>query len=160
LAFVHVDDVAWNEVIAQIHHDGGPGGRDRRVSAYLKLLEWTDDRFVAFTRYDPGLVVERHGHASDHFVFVVEGELMVGDRRCPAGTLVVLEQGAAFGPLVAGPDGVTFLEAYAGDVTPVPVDKAAYLALLAERGITRLPNPRFTPPSGAPGLDLDGDRWS
>ena len=43
-----------------------------------------------------------HRHASDHLVYVLEGELLVGDRFCPRGTLVVLEVGAKFGPLIAG----------------------------------------------------------
>jgi hypothetical protein len=154
LAFVHVDDVDFTEVVAQLHGD-------RRASVRIKFLEWTPERFVAYTRYDPGLTLERHGHSSDHLLFILDGELTVGDRLCTAGTLVVLEQGAAFGPLIAGPDGVTFLETYTGDVTPVPVDKEAYQQLLAERGITRLPNPEFEPPAGAPTSNLGrGDRWS
>lgn len=152
--FVHADDVAAIEVVAQLHGE-------RRVGVHIKFLEWTPQRFVALTRYDPGLVLERHAHASDHLLYVLDGELTVGDRVCPAGTLVVLDQGVAFGPLVAGPTGVTFLEHHAGDVTPIPVDKEGYHALLAERGITRLPNPPFSTPPGAPDSDLGrGDRWS
>jgi len=153
LAFVHVDDVAPVEVVAQLHGD-------RRAGVHIRFLEWTPERFVAHTRYDAGLILERHGHSSDHLIYVLEGTLDVGDRRCTPGTLVVLERGAAFGPLEAGPDGCTFLETYAGDVTPVPADKAGYLALLAERGVERLPNPPFTPPPGAPGGLGSGDRWS
>lgn len=154
LAFVHVDDVPSTEVVAQLHGD-------RRASVHIKFLEWTPERFVAHTRYDPGLVLERHGHASDHILFILEGELTIGDRVCGPGTLVVLERGATFGPLVAGPEGVTFLEHHAGDVTPVPADKEEYHRLLAERGITRLPNPEFERPPGAPASDLgQGDRWS
>ena len=153
LAFVHADDVPWTEVVAQQHGD-------RRVSVHEKFLEWTAERMVVLGRYDPGMVVERHGHASDNLVFVLEGELTVGDRRCPAGTLIVLEQGAAFGPLVAGEEGALLFETWAGDVTPVPADKAGYQRLLDERGITRLPNPTFAPPPGvADGLG-SGDRWS
>jgi hypothetical protein len=154
LKFVHVDDVPFTEVVAQLHGD-------RRASVHIKFLEWTPERFVAYTRYDPGLVLERHGHASDHILFVLEGELTIGDRVCGPGTLVVLEKGAAFGPLIAGLEGCTFLEHHAGDVTPVPVDKAGYQALLAELGITRLPNIEFERPEGAPVNDLGrGDRWS
>lgn len=154
LAFVDADAVPYTEVVAQMHGD-------RRTSVHVKFLEWTPERFVAYTRYDPGLVLERHGHASDHLVFVLDGELTVGDRVCGPGTLVVLERGAAFGPLIAGPEGCTFLEHYAGDVTPVPVDKEGYAALLAERGIVRLPNLDFDRPPGAPANDLgEGDRWS
>ena len=154
LKFVDVADVPFTEVVAQMHGD-------RRASVHIKFLEWTADRFVAFTRYDPGLVLERHGHSSDHLLFILEGELTVGDRVCGPRTLVVLERGAAFGPLVAGPEGCTFLEHHAGDVTPVPVDKDGYHALLAELGITRLPNLEFARPPGAPANDLgEGDRWS
>jgi hypothetical protein len=140
LAFAHVDDVPWTEVVAQRHPDG------RTASARLKFLEWTDARFVALTRYDPGLVLERHGHASDHLVYIIEGHLDVGDHACPPGTLVVLEHGAVFGPLVAGPDGCLLLESYAGDPMPASADPAGYARLLADRGIEKLPNPPFTAP--------------
>jgi hypothetical protein len=153
LKFVDADAVPFTEVVAQLHGD-------RRASVHIKFLEWTPERFVAYTRYDPGLVLERHGHSSDHLVFVLEGELTVGDRVCGPHTLVVLEHGAAFGPLIAGPEGCVFLETYTGDVTPVPADKEGYAALLEEKGIVRLPNLEFTRPPGAPGVDLDGDRWS
>ena len=154
LKFVDAPDVPFTEVVAQLHGD-------RRASVHIKFLEWTPDRFVAYTRYDPGLVLERHGHSSDHLVFVLEGELTVGERLCRPGTLVVLEHGAAFGPLIAGPEGCTFLEHHSGDVTPVPVDKAGYQALLAELGIERLANLEFARPDSAPTTDLgEGDRWS
>ena len=154
LAFVHVDDVPWTEVIAQQHGE-------RRASVHEKFLEWTPARMVVLGRYDPGVVVERHGHESDNLVYVLEGDLTVGDRRCPAGTLIVLERGATFGPLVAGDEGALLFETWAGDVTPVPADKEGYHRLLAERGITRLPNPTFERPPTAPAGDLGtGDRWS
>ncbi len=154
LAFVHVDDVPWTEVIAQQHGE-------RRVSVHEKFLEWTAERMVVVSRYDPDLVIERHGHASDHLVYVLEGDVAVGDRPCPAGTLIVLEHGATFGPLIAGPRGALLFESWAGDPRPVPADKAEYYALLAARGIVRLPNPPFSRPASAPKRDDDGrDRYS
>mgnify|MGYP006197649779 CR=1 FL=1 len=51
----------------------------RRVSVWEKFLEWSPTRLVVYARYDPGMVIERHGHSSDHFVFVVSGELTVGE---------------------------------------------------------------------------------
>lgn len=74
LAFVHVDNVPWTEVIAQMHGE-------RRVSVHEKFLQWNAKRMVVLGRYDPHVVIERHGHASDHLVYVLEGELLVGDRR-------------------------------------------------------------------------------
>jgi len=149
LAFVHIDDVPWTEVIAQQHGE-------RRVSVHEKFLEWNAQRMVVLGRYDPHVVIERHGHASDHLVYVLEGELTVGDRVCPPGTLIVLEVGAKFGPLIAGAQGALLLETWAGDPRPVPGNKDEYYALLRERGIVRLPNPPFTKPDTAPKQRDDG----
>lgn len=154
LAFVHVDDVPTQEVVAQLHGE-------RRVGVQLKFLEWNASRMVAYTYYDPGLILERHGHSSDAIIFVIEGDITVGDRPCPAGTLIILEKGAVFGPIEAGADGCTFLECYGDDVRPVPADKDGYYRLLASRGIERLPNPVFEAPPGAPVIDRgESDQWS
>jgi len=149
LAFVHADDVQWTEVIAQLHGE-------RRVSVHEKFLEWNAQRMVVLGRYDPHVVIERHGHASDHLVYVLDGDLMVGERRCPAGTLIVLELGATFGPLIAGDDGALLFEVWMGDPRPVPADKEEYYALLKAKGIVRLPNPKFQKPSAAPRQADDG----
>ena len=154
LRFVQVEEVPAQEVVAQMHDE-------RRVGVHLKFLEWTKDRMVAFTYYDPGLILERHGHNSDALIFIIEGDVNVGGRPCPPGTLIVLEKGAVFGPLIAGPDGCTFLECYGDDVRPVPFDKDAYFALLAEKGIVRLPNPVWTAPPGSPVIERgESDAWS
>lgn len=149
LAFVNSNDVPWTEVIAQMHGT-------RRVSVHEKFLEWNAKRMVVLGRYDPHVVIERHGHASDHLVYVLEGDLLVGDRRCLPGTLIVLEVGASFGPLIAGPRGALLFETWAGDPRPVPADKEEYYALLKQKGIVRLPNPVFTKPDSAPKHADDG----
>jgi hypothetical protein len=130
--FLRVDDVPAVEVKAQQHGD-------RRVATRLHFLEQTPARAFFYCRYDPGMTTEMHGHASDHAIFIVRGSVAVGDVECTPGTLVVLEQGAAFGPLVAGPDGAELLEFYAGDPRPVPADPDAFAALLAARGIVPVP---------------------
>jgi hypothetical protein len=146
LGFVHADDVPWQEVLAQRHGE-------RRVSVHEKFLEWTPERMVVLGRYDPHVVVERHGHRSDHLVYVLEGELAIGGRVCPPGTLVVLERGATFGPLVAGATGALLLETWAGDPAPVPEDRNAYHALLRAHGIEPLPRPAIVRPPSAPRRD-------
>jgi hypothetical protein len=135
LKITAIGEVPWHEVKAQNHTGRG------RVSVWEKFLEWSPQRMVIYARYDPGVVVERHGHMSDHFVFVVAGEVLVGDRPCPAGTHITLEQGAAFGPLVAGPEGATLYEIMTGDPRAVPADPAGFRRLLAEQGVEALPNP-------------------
>ncbi len=149
LAFVHIDEVPWTEVIAQLHGE-------RRASVHEKFLEWTPQRMVVLGRYDPHVVIERHGHASDHLVYVLEGDLMVGERHCGPGTLIVLELGATFGPLIAGASGALLFEVWMGDPRPVPANKEEYHALLREKGIVRLPNPKFEKPKTAPRQADDG----
>jgi hypothetical protein len=135
--------VPWREVIAQMHGD-------KRVSVHEKFLEWTDKAMVVLGRYDAHVVIERHGHRSNHLVYVLEGDLAIGDRPCPAGTLIVLELGAVFGPLIAGEKGALLLEVWMGDPGTVPADREGYFELLRQRGIVRLPPPKIERPPGAP----------
>ena len=136
LKFRRISDVPAIEVKAQQHDD-------RRVSVWIRMLEQSKVTVIS-TFYDPGMILERHGHSSDHVIYIIKGMLMVGDEECPAGTAVILEHGATFGPLVAGPEGTELIEFYSGDVTPVPEDEAAFSDLLAERGVTAL-TPTFKP---------------
>jgi predicted enzyme related to lactoylglutathione lyase len=138
LIFRHVDDVPGQEVRAQLHGE-------RRAGVHCRFLEWSPSRTVICTEYDPGLVLEVHGHRSDHVIYIVGGLLHVGDVACRPGTMVLLERGAVFGPLVAGPEGTRLLEFYTGDPRPVSVDPEGYVALLAQRGIAQLPDPPFDP---------------
>ena len=71
--FIHINDVPAREVVAQMHGE-------RRVGVHLQVLEWTPDRFVAHTKYDPGLVLSRHRHMSDALVFILDGEVQIGFR--------------------------------------------------------------------------------
>ena len=139
LAFRRLSDEPWREVKAQLHGD-------RRVSIWEKYLEWTPERLCLYARYDPGMITERHGHRSDHVVFVLEGELNVGGEECPAGTHITLEEGAVFGPIIAGKDGALLYEIMLGDPRAVPADKAGFEKLCAERGVTPLPNPPLDMP--------------
>lgn len=153
-SIVHESEVPWTEVVAQRHGD-------RRVSVHEKFLEWSPDRMVVLGRYDPGMVIERHGHRSDHLIYILEGRVRVGDRDCPKGTLIVLEEGAVFGPLIADEDeGCLMFESWLDDPLPVPADKDGYRALLAQRGIERLPNPPFEPPDHDTVRFGSGDRFS
>jgi len=139
-SITHVDDVSWQEVKAQQHGD-------RRVSVWEKYLEWTPDRMALYGRYDPGMLIERHGHRSDHIVYVLDGEITVGDVVCRPGTNIVLEEGAVFGPIEAGADGAVLFEIMMGDPRAVPADRPGFERVCAERGITPLPNPPLVAPA-------------
>ena len=122
---------------------------ERRVAGHLRIIEQSPERVVAYTRYDPGLVIERHSHLSNEVIFVVEGELRVGDVACPAGTTLVLEAGTPFGPIEAGPEGAALFECFDGETGHVSEDHDAFLRLIAERGIELLPEPEpDLPPQG------------
>ncbi len=132
LIFRHIDDVPQVEVKAQMHGD-------QRVGVHLRFMERHPNRTVIHTWYDPGMTLEPHGHSSDHVIYILKGSLMVGETNCTPGMMILLEHGAVFGPLVAGPEGTELLEFYTGDVTAVPQDRAAYEAWLDEQGIQQVP---------------------
>ena len=86
--FRHLDDpdVPWQEVKRQRNADGSTSSvwekwfAFRADPPYLSLLG----------RYDPGMIVRRHGHRSPHVVYVIEGSIWCGDRLCEAGTHIEL----------------------------------------------------------------------
>jgi hypothetical protein len=137
--FRHLDDpdVPWQPIKAQRNADGS------EAHVWEKWLAFSPDPqyLTIYAKYDPGMVVRRHGHFSPHVVFVLEGEITVGDRPCPAGTHIQLPQGAAFGPLVAGPDGAVLFEVMMGDPRSWGDDPGSFEAALAARGATALPDP-------------------
>jgi hypothetical protein len=135
----HLDDLEWQEVRRQQHGD-------RIVSIREKWPEFSERYLTVYARYDPGVIVQAHGHNSDHVVFVIEGEVMCGDVRCPAGTHIALDQGDTFGPFIAGPDGATLFEVMMGDPRSFPADLDGFDRLLAERGARQLPNPPIDMP--------------
>jgi hypothetical protein len=137
--FRHLDDVPTQEV-RRIGYD------DRVASVREKWLEFNPRYLSLYARWDPGMMVQPHGHNSDHVVFVLEGEMTCGAIRCVAGTHIALDQGDLFGPFVAGPDGVTLFEVMMGDPRSFPGDLEAYAGLLAERGAEQLPNPPIDMP--------------
>jgi hypothetical protein len=132
--FTHLDDIGWQEVRRQQHGD-------RTVSVREKWLDFTDRFLSLYARWDPGMIVQPHGHNSDHVVFVLEGEMTCGDVVCGAGMHIALDQGDAFGPFVAGPEGVVLFEVMMGDPRSFPADEAGYAQFLAARDVVQLPNP-------------------
>ena len=144
--FVHLDDVKWQEVRRQQH----PG--DRTASVYEKWLDFGDRFLSLYAKWDPGMMVQPHGHNSDHVVFVIEGEMTCGDVHCGPGTHISLDQGDTFGPFIAGPEGVVLFEVMMGDPRSFPADQERWHALLAERGVELLPNPPIEMPASLPDL--------
>jgi hypothetical protein len=136
--FRHLDDpdVTWQQVRRQRNADGS------EASVWEKWLAFSPDpQYLSlYARYDPGMIVRRHGHFSPHLVFVIEGGAWFGDRWCPAGTHIELPLGAAFGPVRAGDDGAVMFEVMMGDPRSWGDEPERFDATLAEHGATRLPD--------------------
>ncbi len=152
--FRHLDDpdVPWQAVKAQRNADGSD------AFVHEKWLAFSPDpQYLSlYARYDPGMVVRRHGHLSPHVLFVIAGDLWCSERHCPAGTHIELPLGAAFGPFVAGPQGATLFEVMMGDPRSWGDDPEAFAGALAVQGATALPDPPLEFP---PWLEDLRARW-
>ena len=87
------------------------------------------------------MVVRRHGHRSEHVVIILDGGAWIGGDWCTAGTHVHVPLGATFGPIVAGPEGVTCWELSFGEFGGWGDEPESYEREIAARGVTPLPNP-------------------
>ncbi|HVX68108.1 MAG TPA: hypothetical protein VHA79_00260 [Mycobacteriales bacterium] len=136
--FRHLDDpdVPWQQCRRQRNADG------TESSVWEKWLSFSPDpQYLSlYAKYDPGMIVRRHGHLSPHVLFVMEGELWFGDRHCPAGTHVELPLGAQFGPIRAGERGAVLFEVMLGDPRSWSDDPDSFQQTLAAHGAEALPD--------------------
>ena len=137
--FRHLDEEKWQEVRA-LEIEG------RRASVREKWLEFSDSCLSLYAVWDPGMMIHKHGHNSEHVVYVLSGSMTCGDVECTPGMHITLEQGAAFGPFVAGPEGVELFEVMMGDPRSFPADTEGFDRLLKDKGAKRLPNPPIDMP--------------
>ena len=137
--FRHLDDpdLPWQQVKTQCNADGSTS------SVWEKWLAFSPDPpyLSLYAKWDPGVVVRRHGHYSPHVLFVLDGEIWCGERLLTRGAHVELPYGAAFGPFRAGASGALLFEVMMGDPRSWGDDPAVYDAALAEHGVTPLPDP-------------------
>jgi hypothetical protein len=142
--FRHLDDpdMGWQEVKSIRNADGSTS------SVWEKWLAFSPDpQYLSlYAKWDPGMVIRRHGHYSPHVIFVIGGEMWCGDRHCPAGTHVELPLGAAFGPFVAGPEGTVLLEVMMGDPRSWGDQPELFAENFAGRGAEPLPDPEIELP--------------
>ena len=102
----HVDEIDWTPVQRQRNADGTESAvREQWPVMHPRCLS-------AHVHYDPGMVVRRHGHRSEHVVVLLNGGAWIGDDWCTTGAHVHVPLGATFGPIIAGPEGVTRMGAF------------------------------------------------
>ena len=130
-----VDDIAWTAVQRQRNADGSESViRERWPIIRPGFLS-------AYVHYEPHMVVRRHGHRSNHVVILLDGDAEIAGRHCTARTHVHVPLGAAFGPLVAGPAGVTCWELSFGEFGGWGDEDELFDAAVRARGVTPLPDP-------------------
>jgi hypothetical protein len=146
------DDVPWQQVKTQRNADGTTS------SVWEKWLAFSAEPpyLSLYARYDAGMIVRRHGHNSPHVLFVLDGDVTIGDRHCPAGTHVELPHGAAFGPIRAGDSGALLFEVMLGDPRSWGDDPDAFTRMLTAHGVEALPDPPLTFPAW---LEDQRSRW-
>jgi quercetin dioxygenase-like cupin family protein len=133
--FWHIDDIDWTPVQRQQNADG-------TVSVVRE--KWPimrPDFLSAYVCYEPGMVVRRHGHRSNHVVFVLGGGAWIGGVWSTAGTHIHVPLGAAFGPIVAGPEGVFCWELSFGEFGGWGDQPELYQREIESRGVAPLPDP-------------------
>src|SRR5262245_24884584 len=141
---VHVDDVPWQEVRRQQH---GPDPA-RTASVYERWLDAGGGFLSLHARWDPGMMVQPHGHNSDHVVLVLEGSLTCGGVECGPGTHMPVDQGADLVRVMAGPEGVVVYAVMMGAPPSCPARQDEWHALLGQRDVRLLPNPPIELPGG------------
>lgn len=118
----------------------------------------TDPVYLSlYARWDPGMIVRRHGHNSPHVVYVLDGELWCEDRCLTPGAHIELPMGAAFGPFRAGPHGCRLFEVMMGDPRSWGEAPERYEDLCAEHGVVPLADPPIALP---PELEDLRRRWT
>ena len=137
--FVHLDDLKWQEVRRQRHGD-------RRVSVREKWLDFSPAFLSLYAKWDPGMIVQPHGHNSQSRRVRARRRDDVRRVTCTKGTHIALDQGDTFGPFVAGPNGVELFEVMMGDPRSFPADLDGYARFLADRDVEQLPNPPIDMP--------------
>src|SRR3984885_6773800 len=133
--FRHVDDIEWTEAQRQRNADG---------TVAVVREKWPimrPDFLSAYVHYEPGMVVRRHGHRSNHLVFVLDGGAWIGGDWCTAGTHIHVPLGATFGPIVAGPHGPTCWDLSFGEFGGWGDEQALYAREFEARGAAPLPDP-------------------
>jgi hypothetical protein len=138
------EEVPWIAVKSQRNADGTEAHVWEKWVAFS-----TDPLYLAlFARWDPGMIVRRHGHHSPHTLTVLEGSFACDGVECGPGTHIELPLGASFGPFVAGPEGVHLYEVMLGDPRSWSDEPEALRAVLAEHGAEQLPDPPIELPAG------------
>jgi hypothetical protein len=67
---------------------------------------------IELLRMPPGYVLSRHHHSTWRFEILLQGSVTIGELTLRPGDIFITRPDEDYGPLTAGPDGVTSLEMF------------------------------------------------
>jgi len=100
----HEEEIEWRAG-SRLEKDG----KELRIHSRFPLAFVEPGPWFGRARCDPGMRSEAHWHACNEILYIVSGELTVGDQVYHAGDALAIAQGVVYGPLIAGPEGAEFL---------------------------------------------------
>lgn len=94
---VRPEDVAPSEFF--------PGGNTR-----IMLGAHGEGQWAHLSEFEAGFVIEPHSHPVDQFMIVLKGSATLAEtERLTPGSVHFTSRDTPYGPIVAGPEGLTFL---------------------------------------------------
>lgn len=102
--YAHLRDTPWMR--PQNEWEAREGEPDSR---YKLLCAGEAVPTVLVAEFEPGHEQEAHSHETGEVLYVLRGEVTIGDETAKAGTMVYVEKDTRYGPLRAGASGVRFL---------------------------------------------------
>jgi quercetin dioxygenase-like cupin family protein len=106
IVLVNAQELDW-----QVPGDEWPGkvAGDEPAVKFKPLESETSFAKVQIAHYEPGHVEKPHSHPGDEVLFMLDGELTIGDdMHVGSETAIFIERDTIYGPLVAGAGGATF----------------------------------------------------
>ena len=100
---MHIDEAPFRkgDVISE---EGVPG----RKAGNQIIGDETQGQHALIVCLEPSRAVPAHSHSADEVIYILEGELKVGQRVCSVGTVLFIEKDTAYS-FTVGEQGVRFL---------------------------------------------------
>ena len=106
----HGQNVSWEENRTA---GGGEAAKWKvRTKPYFEPAEI--GMMLRVVEYAPACVVEAHSHAASEVIYILDGQVSIGESHYGPGDAIHIEPNTVYGPLRAGAEGVRFLLLFTG----------------------------------------------
>ena len=106
---MHINEAPW--ILGQPSPPDGPWVEGSQLFGDLDTGPW-----VHISNLEANHVTPAHSHSQDEVIYIVAGEITMGNRACGPGTVIYVERDTAYGFTVGG-EGVRFLNIRPGLAT-------------------------------------------